>query len=65
MVGLYLEDSLPENVLRDMEEWKNKYSTEDFEKTLTEVYDNIFKRRVVELTTTLEQLEQKELVENK
>jgi len=48
-----------------MEEWKNKYNTEDFDKTLSEVYDNIFKRRVVELTTTLEQLEQKELVENK
>jgi hypothetical protein len=65
MVGLYLEDSLPENVINGMEEWKNKYNTEDFEKTLSEVYDNIFKRRVVELTTTLEQLEQKELVENK
>lgn len=65
MVGLYLEDSLPENVINGMEEWKNKYNTEDFEKTLSEVYDTIFKRRVVELTTTLEQLEQKELVENK
>ena len=61
MVGLYLEDSIPENILNNMSEWEDKYSTEESDKILTEVYKGIFDRRIVELQHTYDQIEQKEL----
>lgn len=60
MVGLYLEDAIPENILNGMSEWKNKYSTEESDKILSEVYKNIFDRRIVELQHTYDQISQKE-----
>jgi hypothetical protein len=44
-----------------MSEWENKYSTEESDKILTEVYKGIFDRRIVELQHTYDQIEQKEL----
>jgi hypothetical protein len=55
MVGLFLEDALPQNIMTGMEEWVSKYSEEDSNKILAEVYDKIIKRRVVELESTLQQ----------
>jgi len=60
MVGLFLEDALPENINNGMSEWSGKYTTEVSDSAIKEVYDGIFKRRVVELQTTYEQLIQKE-----
>jgi len=60
MVGLYLEDSIPENILNNMTEWETKYSTEEADKILTEVYKGIFDRRIVELQHTYDQTQQKE-----
>ena len=60
MVGLYLEDALPQNIMTGMSEWVNKYGEEDSNNAVTEVYDKIFKRRVVELESTLQQFEVKE-----
>lgn len=60
MVGLYLEDAIPENILNGMSEWGNKYSTEESDKILSEVYKNIFDRRIVELQHTYDQIRQKE-----
>lgn len=60
MVGLYLEDAIPENILNGMSEWENKYSTEESDKILSEVYKNIFDRRIVELQHTYDQIRQKE-----
>jgi hypothetical protein len=60
MVGLYLEDALPQNITDGMVEWKDKYSTEESDKILSEVYDNIFKRRIVELEVSYQQLSKKE-----
>ena len=60
MVGLYLEDAIPENILNGMSEWENKYSTEEADKILSEVYKNIFDRRIVELQHTYDQIRQKE-----
>ena len=60
MVGLYLEDALPQNIMTGMGEWVNKYGEEDSNNAVTEVYDKIFKRRVVELESTLQQFEVKE-----
>jgi hypothetical protein len=60
MVGLYLEDAIPENILNGMTEWENKYSTEEADKILSEVYKNIFDRRIVELQHTYDQIRQKE-----
>jgi hypothetical protein len=62
MVGLYLEDALPQNIMNGMGEWENKYTEEESNKVLSEVYDGIFKRRIVELETTYNQLQEKELV---
>ena len=67
MVGLYLEDAIPENILNGMSEWGNKYSTEESDKILSEVYKNIFDRRIVELQHTYDQIRQKEetvIIEN-
>ena len=60
MVGLYLEDALPQNIMTGMGELVNKYGEEDSNNAVTEVYDKIFKRRVVELESTLQQFEVKE-----
>lgn len=60
MVGLYLEDALPQNIMNGMGEWENKYTEEESNKVLSEVYDGIFKRRIVELETTYNQLQEKE-----
>ena len=60
MVGLYLEDAIPENILNGMSEWGNKYSTEESDKILSEVYKNIYYRRIVELQHTYDQISQKE-----
>jgi hypothetical protein len=60
MVGLYLEDAIPQNILNGMSEWENKYSTEESDKILSEVYKNIFDRRIVELQHTYDQIRQKE-----
>jgi hypothetical protein len=65
MVGLYLEDALPQNIMEGMDNWKEKYTTKESENVLSEVYDKIFKQRIVELESTYEQLKEKELVENK
>jgi hypothetical protein len=62
MVGLYLEDALPQNIMVGMTEWENKYTEEESNKALSEVYDGIFKRRIVELETTYNQLQEKEQV---
>jgi len=65
MVGLYLEDAIPENILNGMSEWENKYSTEESDKILSEVYRNIFDRRIVELQHSYDKIRQKEeTVEN-
>ena len=64
MVGLYLEDSIPENILNEMSQWETKYSTEESDKILTEVYKGIFDRRIVELQHTYDQIQQKELTED-
>jgi hypothetical protein len=62
MVGLYLEDALPQNIMEGMSEWENKYVEEESNEILSEVYDGIFKRRVVELESTYNQLQEKELI---
>jgi len=49
MVGLYLEDALPENVLNTMEEYEDKYSEEETKQHIKEVYNRIFSRRLTEL----------------
>ena len=61
MVGLYLEDALPENIMNGMKEYQDKYDEETFEKTLSEVYGRLFDRRVVELEMSMKNL-QKETV---
>jgi hypothetical protein len=62
MVGLYLEDALPENILNGMKEYQDKYSVETSEKVLLEVYERLFGKRIVELQSTIEQLEKQESV---
>ena len=49
MVGLYLEDALPENVLNTMKEYENKYSEENTKQHIKEVYNRIIGRRLTEL----------------
>lgn len=49
MVGLYLEDALPENVLNTMKEYENKYSEENTKQHIKEVYTRIIGRRLTEL----------------
>ena len=42
MVGLYLEDSFPTNILNNMEEYKKQYTQTDFVKNIETSYNNIF-----------------------
>jgi hypothetical protein len=55
MVGLYLEDALPENLTEGVEEWKNKYNTETTVQSIKETYSRVFAHRIVELKTIGEQ----------
>jgi hypothetical protein len=54
MVGLYLEDSIPQNIKDGINEYKNKYTTEETIQSIKEVYNRIFNRRIVELKTLAE-----------
>lgn len=49
MVNLYLEDNLPENILNDMEEYKDKYTIEEMTKSIEEVYGRIVSDRIDQL----------------
>ena len=62
MVGLYLEDALPENILSGMKEYQDKYTVETSEEVLTEVYERLFSRRVVELQSMVTKLQEQETV---
>jgi len=62
MVGLYLEDALPENILNGMKEYQDKYTVETSEEVLTEVYERLFSRRVVELQSMVTKLQEQETV---
>ena len=63
MVGLYLEDALPENIVTGMKEYETRYTTEEFETTLKEVYERTFTNRVLELEGLYQQVKEKELAE--
>jgi hypothetical protein len=60
MVGLYLEDALPENILNGMKEYQDKYTVETSEEVLTEVYERLFGRRTVELESMVTKLQEQE-----
>jgi len=60
MVGLYLEDSLPENIVKNMEEYKTQYTQTQLVSNIESAYSNIFSRRIVELYT-LKENKEKEL----
>lgn len=62
MVGLYLEDALPENILSGMKEYQDKYTVETSEEVLTEVYERLFSRRIVELQSMVTKLQEQETV---
>ena len=62
MVGLYLEDALPENILNGMKEYQDKYTVETSEEVLTEVYERLFGRRTVELESMVTKLQEQETV---
>ena len=48
-IGLYLEDSIPENILKNMEEYETQYTEEQMKENIKEVYNRIFSRRIEEL----------------
>jgi hypothetical protein len=60
MVGLYLEDALPENILNGMKEYQDKYTVETSEEILNEVYSKLFTNRTVELQTMVTKLREQE-----
>lgn len=62
MVGLYLEDALPENIITGMKEYQDKYTVETSEKVLTEVYERLFGKRMVELQSMVTKLQEQESV---
>jgi len=62
MVGLYLEDALPENIITGMKEYQDNYTVETSEKVLTEVYERLFGKRMVELQSMVTKLQEQESV---
>ena len=54
MVGLYIEDSIPQNLVEKMEEMKSQYSEIESKGITEEVYNNIFNRRIDELKSIIE-----------
>ena len=59
VVGLYLEDAIPTNLLESMEEYKSKYTEDEMKNSIKEVYNRIFGRRIVELQTIGEKAQEK------
>ena len=55
MVGLYLEDALPQNILDGMKEYKNQYNEKETVIAIKESYNRIFARRIVELQHLVKQ----------
>jgi hypothetical protein len=51
MVGLFLEDALPETLSNGMKEWKDKYSDKDVVQNIKDTYTKIFAQRIIELKT--------------
>ena len=58
MVGLYLEDSLPDNMENSMNEYKDKYTLAETTEKIKEVYNRVFARRIVELESLVKQQEE-------
>tara|TARA_Y100000589_G_scaffold60170_1_gene50965 strand:- start:1511 stop:2635 length:1125 start_codon:yes stop_codon:yes gene_type:complete len=59
MVGLYIEDSIPQNLIEKMEEMKLQFSEDESKGILKEVYNGIFTRRTEELETIIKREENK------
>jgi hypothetical protein len=64
---VWLEDSVPSELMGSIKDSQGKYTSEKQEEVLKNVYENIFSLRVEELKTILENLEDKqnEVLENK
>jgi len=60
MVGLFMEDSLPNNIVEGMDKFKSLYTTDERDTSIEEVYGRIFDRRKVELETLIQQTEKAE-----
>jgi glycosyltransferase involved in cell wall biosynthesis len=54
---IWLEDSVPSDLLDSMNETKGRYSVENQKQILEDVYSAIFENRASELKITLEKLE--------
>ena len=54
---IWLEDSVPSELLEGMEESKGLYTKENQKQSITEVYGAIFENRISELKITLEKFE--------
>jgi len=59
MVGLYLEDALPINILEGMKEYQDKYKEEETVESVKDSYNRIFARRIIELQEVAKQELQK------
>jgi hypothetical protein len=59
MVGLYIEDSIPQNLTEKMEEMKLQFTEDESKAILEDVYGGIFNRRVDELNTIVDREENK------
>lgn len=55
-IKLWLEDSVPTDLLNGIEESKGGYTEEKQKRTLSEVYDGLVKNRVIELTLLRDKL---------
>jgi len=62
MVGLYLEDALPQNLKTSMESYKTQYTTEEMKEKIKDCYNRIFARRLTELGVIDDQSNKKEEV---
>ena len=49
MVGLYMEDSIPTNIIEGTTQYTENYTEEKSQTTIKEVYGKIFDRRIVEI----------------
>ena len=53
----WMEDSLPDNLLKVADTLKDKYTIEIFEKATVEMYNNLFEKKLTKLNTIKENLE--------
>jgi hypothetical protein len=64
VIGTWMRDKMPEELLKSMEETNKKYTTEEWEKNVTEVMDSYINEQIKHFKTIQEEITKKNTKDN-